>query len=92
MAPPKMLARVAGGFCALLPLGTCRAAHPWGIGNFADAFARALIAGYGAGVTLLLIPGAISEMPSTLWLLVFGVRLPKTAASVTPQQLQPTAR
>ena len=62
-----------------------------GIGYFADTFARALIAGYGTGVTLLLIPGAIAEMLLTLWLLVFGVRLPKIAARVTPQQLQPTA-
>jgi hypothetical protein len=62
-----------------------------GIGYFADSFARALIAGYGTGVTILLIPGAIAEMLLTLWLLVFGVRLPKTAARVTPQQLQPTA-
>lgn len=62
-----------------------------GIGYFADTFARALIAGYGTGVTILLIPGAIAEMLLTLWLLVFGVRLPKTAARVTPQQLQPTA-
>jgi hypothetical protein len=62
-----------------------------GIGYFADTYARALIAGYGTGITILLIPGAISEMLLTLWLLVFGVRLPKTAAGVTPQQLQPTA-
>jgi Domain of unknown function (DUF4386) len=46
-------------------------------GYFADTFARALIAGYGTGVTILLIPGAIAEALLTLWLLVFGVRLPK---------------
>jgi hypothetical protein len=68
---------------ALLILGS--------IGYFADTFARALIAGYGTGITIMLIPGAIAEMLLTLWLLVFGVRLPKTAARVTPQQLQPTA-
>jgi hypothetical protein len=62
-----------------------------GIGYFADSFARALIAGYGTGVTILLIPGAIAEALLTLWLLVFGVRLPKPAARVTPQKLQPTA-
>ena len=62
-----------------------------GIGYFADTFARALIAGYGTGITMLLIPGAISEMLLALWLLVFGVRLPKTATRATPQQLQPTA-
>jgi len=61
-----------------------------GIGYLADTFARALIAGYGTGITILLIPGAIAEMLLTLWLLVFGVRLPKTAATVTPKQLQPT--
>lgn len=62
-----------------------------GIGYVGDTFARALIDGYGTGVTILLIPGAIAEMLLTLWLLVFGVRLPKAAASVTPQKLQPTA-
>lgn len=61
-----------------------------GIGYVGDTFARALIDGYGTGVTMLLIPGAIAEMLLTLWLLVFGVRLPKTAANATPK-FQPTA-
>lgn len=62
-----------------------------GIGYVADTFARALIDGYGTGVTILLIPGAIAEMLMTGWLLVFGVRLPKSTAHATPQKLQPTA-
>ena len=61
-----------------------------GIGYVADTFARALIDGYGTGVTILLIPGAIAEILLTLWLLAFGVRVPKTAAKA-PQKLQPTA-
>ena len=62
-----------------------------GIGYIADTVARALIADYGTGITILLIPGAIAEALLTLWLLIFGVRLPKPAARATPQQLQPTA-
>lgn len=62
-----------------------------GVGYVGDTFARALIDGYGTGVTILLIPGAIAEILLTLWLLVFGVRLPKTAGGTTPQKLQPTA-
>lgn len=61
-----------------------------GIGYIGDTFARALIPGYGTGITFLLIPGALAEALLTLWLLAVGVRLPKLAARVT-RQLQPTA-
>jgi Domain of unknown function (DUF4386) len=63
-----------------------------GIGYIADTFARALLAGYGTGITILLIPGALGEALLTLWLLVFGIRLPKPASRFsTVQRPQPTA-
>lgn len=51
-----------------------------GVGYFADLFARALAPGYGTGVTLLAIPGAIAELSLMLWLLVRGVSAPRTEA------------
>ena len=69
---------------ALLVLG--------GAGYIADTFARALIGGYGTGVTALLIPGAIAEAVLTLWLLILGVRLAAPAGRVAPtQRVRPTA-
>jgi hypothetical protein len=62
-----------------------------GVGYIADVFARTLVPGYGTGITILLIPGAVAEALTILWLLIFGVRLPKATSPVAPQRLQPTA-
>lgn len=62
-----------------------------GIGYLADSVVRVLVAGYGTGITVLLIPGAIAEILLTLYLLIFGVRPPKEAQHVRPSRLQPVA-
>lgn len=55
-----------------------------GVGYIADTCARALVSGYGTGVTPLLIPGALAEALLALWL-VLGFGRSRAAATGMPQ-------